>query len=158
MQQQGKQYGRSDLKPIHATETVTCNNSACPGAFRTDSRQRTRAPAARRPASERLWERYHGTDRVGTEPAPEAPVHAACRAAALAATWLPFPQTSLHTRRTTDPRTRPTTAPLPRLPPSSPTGSRLGPRAERARPPSRPSMHRERDHARRLRQAVRAPR
>lgn len=39
-----------------------------------------------------------------------------------------------------------------------PTGSRLGPRAARARPPRRPSMHRERDHARRLRQAVRAPR
>lgn len=133
--QQGEQYGRPDLKTTHVTETFTCNNSACPGAFRTDSRQRTRAPAARRPASECLWEHYHGTARVDTEPAPEAPVRAACRAAGLAATRLPFPQTPLHTRRTSDSRTRPTTAPSPRLPPPPPQETGWG-RAQRA--PARP--------------------
>uniref|UniRef100_A0A8C9F3F6 Anaphase-promoting complex subunit 16 n=3 Tax=Neognathae TaxID=8825 RepID=A0A8C9F3F6_PAVCR len=131
------------------------NNSACPGAFKTDFCQQTRAPAARRPVGALRRQlpggRHRAHSRRGTytlraEPRGSPPQR------------LRSPKPPLHTRRTTNPRTRPTRAPLPRLPPPPPTGSRLGQRAARARPPSQPSMHRERDHARRLRQAVRAPR
>lgn len=86
-------------------------------------------------------------------PLPRRDVHAARRAAGPQRSHSPEP-----------PLRTPHHEPAPRerrcqgYRPLPPTGSRLGPRAARARPPRRPSMHRERDHARRLRQAVRAPR
>lgn len=114
VQQQGERYGH--LVPTHVTDTSMWNNSARSGALKTDFCPQTRAAAARRPASERLWERYRGSCRgEGTGPAPEEG-RARC-AQSRGATALPLPRAPAPHAT---PRTRPTRAPLPRLPPPPP--------------------------------------
>lgn len=141
VQQQGERYGH--LVPTHVTDTSMWNNSARPGALKTDFCPQTRAAAARRPASERLWERYRGSCRgEGTGPAPEEG-RARCEQSR-GATALPLPRAPAPHAT---PRTRPTRAPLPRLPPPPP--HRKSARAARsARPPAPPAQHAPRARSR----------
>lgn len=141
VQQQGERYGH--LVPTHVTDTSMWNNSARPGALKTDFCPQTRAAAARRPASERLWERYRGSCRgEGTGPAPEEG-RARC-AQSRGATALPLPRAPAPHAT---PRTRPTRAPLPRLPPPPPHRKSAG-AARSARPPAPPAQHAPRARSR----------